>query len=87
MDVIYLPDVTERDFPALEELVHSKSHYIDWLRQFAHWREDAAAEGAAIHEIPVHAEAFRQYLDAKGFPYDRAQLLGFAEWAGKALKT
>jgi hypothetical protein len=85
VNVIYVPHVPAAAYPALEDLVQSGADYIDWLRQIAHWQQGAALEGCVVREIPVEASGFKRYLDAKGFPYNRTQLIGYAEWFGSRM--
>jgi hypothetical protein len=79
----YLPSVSPEDFPALEALLLTKKNYSDWLVQAAAWQAHFAKQGYSIQQVPVDPEQFRRYLDQRGFPHTREQLLGFAEWRGK----
>ena len=87
MDIFYLPRVSRTNFTALEALLHTKRNYSDWLQQAHEMRKYWEKQGCTIRPVEVNPEAFRRYLDAKGFPYDRVQLLGFAEWVGKAQES
>lgn len=87
MDILYLPLVTEGEYPALQAMVHGNKTYADWLKLAADWRRYWDAQGCTIKAVYVKPAEFRQYLDARGFPYDLTQLLGFAEWVGKSQKV
>jgi hypothetical protein len=80
----YLPVVSRENFPALEALLHTKKNYSDWLLQAEAWQTYAKSQGHLIQQVRVDPERFRRYLDQRGFPYTREQLLGFAEWCGKS---
>ncbi len=87
MDILYLPQVTEGDYPALQAIVRGHRTYADWLQLAADWRKHWGGQGCTIQPVAVKPADFRQYLDARGFPYDLNQLLGFAEWVGKGHKA
>lgn len=83
MDILYLPQIAERDYPALQAFIIGNKTYADWVQLAAGWRKYWSDQGCLIQAVTVRPAEFRQYLDARGFPYDLTQLLGFAEWAGK----
>jgi hypothetical protein len=87
VDVLYLPQVTESDYPALRDIILGQRPYAEWLQLAADWREYWGGQGCKIQPVSVKAADFCQYLDARGFPYDLNQLLGFAEWVGKGRKA
>jgi len=82
----YLPVVSSEDFPALEALLLTRKNYSAWLLQAAAWQKQAKKLGSTIREVRVDPDQFRQYLDQRGFPYTREQLLGFADCCGKSGK-
>jgi hypothetical protein len=84
MATFYLPFVSRGNFAALEALTRSKKNYSDWLSQAANWQADAKRHVYTIQQVSVNPKQFRRYLDKRGFPYSREQLLGFAEWCGKS---
>jgi hypothetical protein len=83
VDILYLPQVTESDYPALQAIIHGHKPYSEWLKLAADWGKYWGGQGCTIKPVAVRPADFRQYLDARGFPYDLNQLLGFAEWVGK----
>jgi hypothetical protein len=87
MDILYLPQVAEGDFPALQALIKGNRTYADWLQLAGGWRQYWGDQGCTIQAVTVKPGEFRKYLDARGFPYDLTQLLGFAEWVGKRQKA
>jgi hypothetical protein len=86
MDIFYLPYLSEPEFEVLDAGMRTRLIYSDWLEMVAAWSKEAAAAGCLVRSVPVEPEEFRQYLDARGFPPDWAQLLGFAEWVGRREK-
>lgn len=84
ISTFYIPVVSREDFPALEAVLQTRKNYSDWLHQAAAWQTHAKRQGYSIQQVRVDPEQFRRYLDQRGFPHTREQLLGFAAWYGKA---
>jgi hypothetical protein len=83
MATFYLPFVSRGDFPALEALLQTKRNYSNWLVQVAAWQTDAERQGHSIRQVRIEPRELRKYLDRRGFPYSREQILGYAEWCAK----
>jgi hypothetical protein len=83
MAILFLPRVSEDDYPWLEATLRCHRDYAGWLKLTAEWSLNARSEGSVVRHITVKPDEFRRYLDNRALPYDLNNLLTFTDWVGR----